>query len=324
MLRRSAAPLAGAALLLLLYTVPSGAQTPDDPLAQLPASPVEVPDPDPSPQPAATGAELVGTFRLAAGNCGGAVTGSWFRMAQPGGNASGPFVTNSDSPCADKTYTPLRPGTDGGLVTGRHQPQPDPAFSANGGGRASRITAPQRFYGVDFASATNATDPQTGLGVAAPRITQESGRLSGDLRSFAASWNNQHFNQGAPKPDGRATGATSLPRGTFDPATGRYSLEWTSQISGGPFNNFTGIWHFEGTFAPRGQAPPTGGGASEPPATASSGSEEAATTIGTTGTTAGTGRLADTGPGGAQATGAALMLVALGLTRLRRRILPDG
>jgi hypothetical protein len=27
-------------------------------------------------------------------------------------------------------------------------------------------------------------------------------------------------------------------------------MEWTSTISGGPFDGFTGLWHLEGTFAP--------------------------------------------------------------------------
>src|SRR5438105_2443756 len=83
-----------------------------------------------------------------------------------------------------------------------------------------------------------ATDPQTGTGVSAPRITKDSsGHLGGDLRAFAASWNNQHFNQGAPKPDGSTPGATAGPSGTLDGATSAYTLEWTSQIVGGPFNN---------------------------------------------------------------------------------------
>ena len=44
-------------------------------------------------------------------------------------------------------------------------------------------------------------------------------------------------------------------RGTYDPKTKRFTLEWTSLISGGPFNNFTGLWHREGTFEPDEAAP---------------------------------------------------------------------
>src|SRR5687768_15876183 len=71
---------------------------------------------------------LVGTFRLTAGSCDGErVAGSTFRMVVPSGSASGPYVSNNDSPCADRSYTPLAPGTDGGLVTGSHQSEPSPA-----------------------------------------------------------------------------------------------------------------------------------------------------------------------------------------------------
>jgi len=38
--------------------------------------------------------------------------------------------------------------------------------------------------------------------------------------------------------------------GTYDSKTKKFVLEWASQIVGGPFNDFTGVWHFEGTFEP--------------------------------------------------------------------------
>ena len=40
------------------------------------------------------------------------------------------------------------------------------------------------------------------------------------------------------------------PRGTYDPKTKRYAIDWVSQIVGGPFNDFSGYWHFEGRFEP--------------------------------------------------------------------------
>jgi hypothetical protein len=69
---------------------------------------------------AAAGTALEGTFRIEEGRCGsaGVTSGSYFRMVQPTGSpGAGPFVQNGDSPCGDKTYTPLAPGSDGGLVT---------------------------------------------------------------------------------------------------------------------------------------------------------------------------------------------------------------
>ncbi|HJR26179.1 MAG TPA: hypothetical protein VJ804_11935, partial [Acidimicrobiales bacterium] len=205
--------------------------------------------------------ELVGTFRITAGECG---TGSYFRMILPTGSLQGPWVENADSACADRTYTPLAPGTDGGLVTGGYQPAPSPGFDDGGNSLAVRVIRPVRFFGVDFSGSTNPTDLQTGQRVPAPTVRVAGGRLSGDVSAFAATWNDQAFNQGSPKPGGGRPGNTTLPTGTYDATTGAFSLTWTSQIVGGPFNNFTGLWHLEGTFAPPGgpaAAPATRGGA---------------------------------------------------------------
>jgi hypothetical protein len=228
------------------------------PAAALPAPDLNTPGDVPAviapapgaPVAAAAGHALSGTFRVQAGSCTGATrSGSFFRMVQPGGTvAGGPFVENADSPCADRTYTPLSPGTDGGLVSGRHQPQPSAPFDGTGNGTARRIVAPARFFGVNFAVATNPTDPQTGTRTAPPVLRRDGGTLSGDLRAIGVAWNRQHFNQGAPKPDGSTPGATTLPRGTIDASSKAYRLDWASTIVGGPFNNFTGAWHLEGTF----------------------------------------------------------------------------
>lgn len=207
-----------------------------------------------SPSAASDGAgsELVGLFAVDAGSCDASGSdGSWFRMVQPQGTIeAGPFVTNGDSACADKTVTPLTPGTDGGLRTGDFQPQPEPAFDPDGNSVSGRIVVPQKWFAVSFGLATNSNDPQTSTAAEPPRITRDGDKLEGQLEALAASWNGQHFNQGSPKPGGERPGLTSGPTGTFDEATGRYTLEWSSQIVGGPFSNFTGIWHLEGTFQP--------------------------------------------------------------------------
>src|SRR5688500_13042033 len=163
-------------------------------------------------------------------------------MVQAGGTlADGPFVANADSPCADKTWTPLRPGADGGLVAGQYQPHDDPAFDATGNGTAAGLLEPTPFFAVRFAVSTNATDPQTGQAAPEPSISvDEQGNLSGDLSAVGVAWNAQHFNQGAPKPGGARPGLTTGPSGAYDESTGAYTLTWTSQIEGGPFNGFTG------------------------------------------------------------------------------------
>ena len=181
------------------------------------------------------GPALVGLFGIAAGKCDAAApTGSWFRMVQPGGTAaSGPYVSNPDSTCADKTATPLSAGADGGLKTGSFQ---------------TSVIQPQAFFAVPFDVSTNGKDPQTGATVKPPSITKSGATLQGDLSALSVSWNQQHFNQGAPKPGGTTADG---PKGTFDEGSHRYSLDWTSRIEGGPFNGFTGMWHLEGTFQPR-------------------------------------------------------------------------
>jgi hypothetical protein len=206
---------------------------------------------------AAAPSPLVGTFSITAGGCsGGTASGTYLRMVLSGGtNAAGPYFSNSDSSCSDNTYTPLSPGTAGGLVTGAYQAEPAPAFDSQGNALADHITAPVAFEGVKFATATNAVDPQTGQRVTPPAIAADGSTLSGNLESFAVSWNNQQFNQGSPKPGGTSPGNTTPVTGTYDPATGAYALQWSSQVVGGPFNGFSAFWHLTGTFTPARAAP---------------------------------------------------------------------
>ena len=210
------------------------------------------------PAAAAGSTSLVGTFALTGGACqGGAASGTYFRMVQPSGTvAGGPFVSNGDSTCADKTYTLLAPGSDGGLITGANQPAPSPAFDAQGNSLSNRSTVPAVFFGVKFGLSTDPTDRQSGAKVTPPAVQSDgAGKLTGDLRAWEATWNKQDFNQGAPKPDGSMPKLTTPVHGTYDSATGAFVLEWTSTIVGGPFNEFTGSWHLAGTFRAPGTAP---------------------------------------------------------------------
>lgn len=203
---------------------------------------------------------LVGTFQISPGRYTPAkgkqkarVTGSFFRMTYPNGDpyVKGPFFDNSDSTSKDKTYTLFKPGIDKGIQTGANQPQPTPAFAPNGFALANRIVQPLLFAGIKFSLSTADVDKQSGVSVSTlPTIWANGRKLTGDLRSFTASWNSIYFNQGAPKPNGRLPGKTRAVSGTYDPKTRRYEITWTSQIVGGPFNDFTGRWHFEGVFRP--------------------------------------------------------------------------
>ncbi|GAA4400848.1 hypothetical protein [Tsukamurella soli] len=166
----------------------------------------------------AQAASLHGTFSIG--------PGSYFRMILPSGTASGPFLANGNSSESDKTFTPLS----GSLTPGSYQ---------------GEVTGPESFFGSAFTTSTKATDPQTGKGTSVPTINQNGSSLSGDLDAFGVAWNGQVFNQGAPKPGGGFPGKTSAVSGSID-GSGDYTLQWTSQIVGGPFNNFTGLWHLTG------------------------------------------------------------------------------
>jgi hypothetical protein len=195
---------------------------------------------------------LIGTFRLAPGACAAfSVTGTYFRMINPNGSvAKGPFFQNPDSLCTNKTYTLAVPGTQGGLVTGKYQPGPTPAFNAQGGALAGDIVRPQGFTAINFSIATNKTDPQTGKSVPVPTIINTKGMLSGQVEAWSAAWNKLYFNQGSPKPDGSHPGLTKAVSGTYNSHTHAFVLTWSSQVVGGPFNGFTGYWHLAGTFIP--------------------------------------------------------------------------
>jgi hypothetical protein len=194
---------------------------------------------------------LIGTFELETGtDDGGAIGGSWFEMLDPE-NPPRP-LENGNSPLADKDYTPLSPGTDGGLSTSTFQPAPSPAFSPAGNALASAIMQPQNFFGVNFSVVSQASDPQNGETDPVAQIVDTNGQLSGQITAWAVGWNKQWFNQGSPKPNGTLPGPTTAVTGTYDAATGHYVLEWKSLIVGGPFNSQEGSWHLEGTFVPAG------------------------------------------------------------------------
>ncbi|MFB7723247.1 hypothetical protein [Nocardia sp. NPDC056100] len=260
---------------------------------------------DDSAQPASAPEQLTGLLRFTAGAVNGdSVTGTWFRMVQPGGTPeNGPYMPNGDSPAQGGSTTLLEPGTAGGLQVGGYQSEPEPGF-AQGNSLSASITKPTKFFAVEFGISTNALDPQTQRRVPPPTVTNDNGKLTADLSSWAASWNDQEFNQGAPKPPEKqgpqVAGAEQVQRawdwvaqrwfdrpsssaaqgpsatGTYDPKTRAFALQWTSLIVGGPFNGFTGVWHLQGTFEP-GAAPAPNAPAAAPgtPATSAPGASNA-------------------------------------------------
>ncbi|MGA2452448.1 MAG: hypothetical protein ABSG93_02925 [Solirubrobacteraceae bacterium] len=199
---------------------------------------------------------LDGTFKLVPGtDVAGAIGGSWFEMLDADEAKREP-LQNGNSPLANKDYTPLSPGTSGGLQTFARQAPPSPAFSEENDGRevgnalADEIMQPQSFFGFDFSVVDQASDPQTSEADPLPSVVDDAGQLSGQTTAWAVGWNGQWFNQGSPKPNGAFPGGTTAVSGTYNAATGAYVLEWKSLIVGGPFNGFLGSWHLEGTFVP--------------------------------------------------------------------------
>jgi hypothetical protein len=172
-----------------------------------------------APAAASSAKKLKGTFEIA--------TGSYFRMAQPAA-AGGGYFSNPYSTDTDKTYTLVSGGQNGGLETGKLQAAPTPGFDAHGNSLANLIITPTSFTGINFGLATVGT---------APTISVKNGKLSGQLSGFTAEWNNQTFPQGS-----------STVTGTYNAKTHKYVLTWSSLISGGPFNGFTGDWHLQGKF----------------------------------------------------------------------------
>ncbi len=229
--------------------------------------------------------DLVGLFRLTPGvSAGVQLTGTWFKMLQPGANIdTGPYMVNADSSADGGQATLLQPGTAGGFRSGGYQSEPTPAFDTGGNSNAAAITTPTKFFGVKFSISTNPVDPQTQTKVAPPTVELKGDKLVADMSSWAASWNNQNFNQGSPKPvsntQAKAPGQAQAQRvwdwvsnkwldsapaptvsgsgatGTFDAKTGAFVLQWTSLIVGGPFNGFTGLWHLQGSFRASTAAP---------------------------------------------------------------------
>jgi hypothetical protein len=180
---------------------------------------------------------LVGTFKLTPGRyTKGKAGGSFLRMVLPGG---GKYFDNPDSRSPDKSYTLISAGTQGGLATGRYQPNPSPVFDSNGDARVDAIMSPQSFDGIKFSVASVAKNPQTGSKNPVPSIRLAGNQLSGQVEAVTAEWNGQYFAQGSRSVTGR-----------YNPKTHAFLLTWSSPISGGPFNGFTGSWHLQGTFVP--------------------------------------------------------------------------
>ena len=177
-------------------------------------------------------------------------------------------------------YAAMNPGSAGGLQIGSFQnfiltpdePHPDghPA-ATNGAGtgyenappvQLGTAIAPFEFFNGNTYIGTNPLSYQSGLVKNAPAVDLDMAscvgdvcNLTADLSSWEVVWGGSAFEQG-PRDCGELPfGVTTLPEGcTFGLATGSYNLvtnaytlNWSSRIVGGSFNNVIGNWTLEGT-----------------------------------------------------------------------------
>ena len=157
---------------------------------------------------AGSGAEpLVGLFKIDGGQCttAGVTSGSSFRMINPGGKlGEGPFISNGDSSCGDKTYSPMSPGSDGGMRIGAYQPEVSPPFDASGHGATELIAKGTPFFAVRFAVATNQKDPQTGGNAPSRPSRSRTGRSPGTCRPSRPPGTTSTSTRAHPNPTGRS------------------------------------------------------------------------------------------------------------------------
>lgn len=161
----------------------------------------------------------------------------------------------------------LSPGAAGGIVLGTFQnfvTNPDVPHPANwdgagalaGTGYTELVSEGSAFNAFSFFSnntyiGLNPISYQSGQAKLSPSadvdLTDCVGTIcsmTADFSAWEVYWNGSVFEQG-PRPVN--SGPFTLATGQYDTATGQYSLDWASQINGGPFNGVIGYWHIEGT-----------------------------------------------------------------------------
>jgi hypothetical protein len=203
---------------------------------------------------AGAGTSLVGTFRLEPGQCTSATaapTGSYLEVTDA---ADAKEVDNPQSGCANRQFTLLAPGTDGGVVTGRFQPDPTPTFDSHGNSLAASIVAPVTFQGTMLGMATNADDEQDGPNgppaFGAPEASVRGTALTIDLRSLDVTYDG---NPGTTCSTASGVGCWNLGSksvtGTYQPATHHFSVGWFVGETFTPAGDSLTV-HLEGTFVP--------------------------------------------------------------------------
>ena len=178
---------------------------------------------------------------------------------------SGSYFVLGDTDPNSNSAAMLVPGSAGGIqlglfqnfVTDPDEPHPEGHPDAvNGAGSGyngltsqSSVLEPFLFFGIPTYVGTNPVSYQSAAVKEAPTMdlgpcSNNICTISVDLGAWEVYWNGSVFEQG-PRPDN--TQPFSLASGSIDVVSGRYSLNWASQILNGPFNGVIGFWHLEGT-----------------------------------------------------------------------------
>jgi hypothetical protein len=203
---------------------------------------------------AAAPQHLDGVFRIAPGACASGhrkPSGSYLIVVSA---ARSRAVRNPRSTCGDHDYTLLRPGTEGGLTTGRFQPEPSPAFDAHRDSTATHLIAPVAFGPYRLGFATNRRDEQDAPNGApaypAPSAIVSEGTLDVDLRSLVMTYAG---NAEATCRQSYGVGCWNLgsrsAQGTYDASTRRFTIDWLTGESFVPTGDSIEV-HLEGTFDP--------------------------------------------------------------------------
>ncbi|MBV8561212.1 MAG: hypothetical protein JO050_10580 [Acidimicrobiia bacterium] len=199
---------------------------------------------------------LVGTFVLGQPSCpAGHPAGSWFIVS-----FGSKVQQNSASPCAGGAATLLNPGTVG-LPTGRFLPDARPTFDGQGDSLSAGVIQPTLFGSQKLGMATSPDDvqdaPDGPAAFSAPEALTQDGNLVVDLRALDVTYRGQPDSTCASDAgNGCWQEGSEQAAGSYDPATGAFSLEWFSS------QGFTGAsagvtFHLAGTFVGRaGVAPP--------------------------------------------------------------------
>jgi hypothetical protein len=198
---------------------------------------------------------LVGTFEIQAGHCASAhkaPSGSFLVIVNSAGSKT---VANPAGGCANKFYTPLAPGVDKGITTGRFEANPTPTFDAHSNSLADLVIKPVSFLGTKLGMGTSPNDvqddPSGAPTFSTPKATVRGTALTLDLRSLNITYGGQ---PGTTCTSSSGYGCWNLgskaATGTYDPHTHQFVAQW---FIGETFTQLgdSMVVRLEGTFVPR-------------------------------------------------------------------------